>query len=54
MKSFTFLVPYHSYHSMQNREHSGTHIAPDNVVGVVHYISGKAEVTYFHHFSMGH
>jgi len=54
MQSFTFLVPYHSYNGMKNREHSGTYVAPDDVVGVIHYISGKAKVTYFHHFSMGH
>lgn len=54
MQSLTFLVPYNSYNGMKNRENSGTYIAPDDVVGVIHYIPGKAEVTYFHHFSMGH
>lgn len=39
---------------MKTREHSWTYIAPDDVVGVIHYISGKAKVTYFHHFPMGH
>lgn len=54
MQSFAFLVPYSSHNDMKNREHSETYIAPDDVVGVIHYISGKAKVTYFHHFSMGH
>lgn len=39
---------------MKTRESSWTYIAPDNVVGVVHYISGKAKVTDFHHFPKGH
>lgn len=39
---------------MKTREPSWTYIAPDDVVGVIHYISGKAKVTYFHHFPMGH
>lgn len=54
MQSFTFLVSYHSYNGMKNREHSGTYVAPDDVVGVIHDISGKAKVTYFDHFSTGH
>lgn len=53
-KSFPFLVPYHSSIIQKNREHSGTYVAPDNVVGVIHDISGKAKVTYFHYFSTGH
>lgn len=39
---------------MKTREPSWTYIAPDDVVGVIHYISGKAKVTYFHHFPVGH
>lgn len=39
---------------MKTTEPSWTHIAPDDVVGVIHYIPGKAKVTYFHHFPMGH
>lgn len=39
---------------MKDTEHSWTHIAPDDVVGVIHDISGKAKVTDFHDFPMGH